>query len=270
MPLRSWILDCAREPRLSSTPSRTLDSSAGYTPFGQLYDKTGSDYSFTGDTSFLASGIYDFPLRRLSASQGRWISPDPAGVSAVDPTNPQSWNRYAYALSNPLALIDPLGLMGNGCVEGANVSGCPPPPPSPENPWATLCDFPSGCYSGPGGGGAGNGPSSPAPNNGPKDACGNTLIYQNGGYEPTSCPMGGPNYKPLVKWYLCGNGVLDNIKNYTLEGTTKGALVGGLAGSEGGPAGVAIGALAGGVEGFFSGAYIGTVAAGICQAVGAY
>ncbi len=100
--------------RLSSTPSRTLDSSAGYTPFGQLYDKTGSDYSFTGDTSFLASGIYDFPLRRLSTSQGRWISPDPAGVKAVDPKNPQSWNRYAYVLNNPLALTDPSGL-------------CPPP-----------------------------------------------------------------------------------------------------------------------------------------------
>jgi hypothetical protein len=28
----------------------------------------------------------------------------------VDPTNPQSWNRYAYVLNNPLIAIDPLGL----------------------------------------------------------------------------------------------------------------------------------------------------------------
>jgi uncharacterized protein RhaS with RHS repeats len=37
------------------------------------------------------------------------MSPDPAGMAAVDPTNPQSWNRYTYVLNNPLALIDPLG-----------------------------------------------------------------------------------------------------------------------------------------------------------------
>jgi hypothetical protein len=29
----------------------------------------------------------------------------------VDPRNPQSWNRYAYVLNNPLALVDPLGLV---------------------------------------------------------------------------------------------------------------------------------------------------------------
>jgi hypothetical protein len=28
----------------------------------------------------------------------------------VDPTNPQSWNRYVYALNNPLSNKDPLGL----------------------------------------------------------------------------------------------------------------------------------------------------------------
>src|SRR5208282_4237873 len=42
--------------------------------------------------------------------QGRWASPDPAGLSAVDPTNPQSWDRYAYVTNSPLALVDPSGL----------------------------------------------------------------------------------------------------------------------------------------------------------------
>jgi len=50
------------------------------------------------------------PYRTLHAVQGRWLSPDPAGRSAVDPANPQSWNRYAYVLNNPLSNIDPLGL----------------------------------------------------------------------------------------------------------------------------------------------------------------
>ena len=38
------------------------------------------------------------------------MHPDPAGLAAVDPTNPQSWNRYAYVLNNPLKYIDPNGL----------------------------------------------------------------------------------------------------------------------------------------------------------------
>ena len=50
-----------------------------------------------------------------SPSQGRWISPDPLGVGAVDITTPQSWNRYAYVLNNPLIFTDPLGLQLGYC-----------------------------------------------------------------------------------------------------------------------------------------------------------
>ena len=32
---------------------------------------------------------------------GRWPSPDPAGLAAANPLNPQSWNRYAYVMKNP-------------------------------------------------------------------------------------------------------------------------------------------------------------------------
>jgi hypothetical protein len=77
-------------------------------------------------------------------------------------------------------------------------------------------------------------------------------------------------FKNGVKWYLCGNGSFDNIKNYTLEGFTKGVIVGGIAGWEGGPVGVGLGALGGGVEGFFGGNAIGWVATAGCQAAGMY
>ena len=43
---------------------------------------------------------------------GRWLSPDLAGMAAADPTNPQSWNMYAYVLNNPESNIDPSGLSG--------------------------------------------------------------------------------------------------------------------------------------------------------------
>jgi RHS repeat-associated protein len=97
--------------RLTSTQSRTLYSSTAYAPFGERYANSGTaDASFTGQNSDTVSSLYDFTFRRQSSSQGRWISPDPAGLAAVDPTNPQTWNRYAYVTNNPLALVDSLGL----------------------------------------------------------------------------------------------------------------------------------------------------------------
>jgi uncharacterized protein RhaS with RHS repeats len=41
---------------------------------------------------------------------GRFMSPDPSGLSYADPGNPQSLNLYAYVLNNPLTYIDPTGL----------------------------------------------------------------------------------------------------------------------------------------------------------------
>jgi len=32
-------------------------------------------------------------------------------MAAVDPTNPQSWNRYTYVMNNPLGFIDPTGMI---------------------------------------------------------------------------------------------------------------------------------------------------------------
>jgi RHS repeat-associated protein len=62
---------------------------------------------------------------------GRWMSPDPAGLAAADPSNPQSWNRYAYVLNNPTSLTDPLGLgdCGGDLSFDCNNNGEPPPPP---------------------------------------------------------------------------------------------------------------------------------------------
>lgn len=85
-----------------------------YAPFGETYatypnPSASADPSFTGQNSDTVTQEYDFLYREYS-TQGRWPSPDPAGQSAVNPMNPQSWNRYAYVLNNPLGLTDPLGL----------------------------------------------------------------------------------------------------------------------------------------------------------------
>src|SRR5437867_2250341 len=84
---------------------------ATYYPWGQLWQSPGS---FGGNWNFAAFGVLEpttnlspTPFRRYSSTQGRWLSPDPLGG---DVTNPQSLNRYAYALNSPTNLVDPLGL----------------------------------------------------------------------------------------------------------------------------------------------------------------
>src|ERR1700744_3023562 len=84
-----------------------------YAPFGEVYDELGSNTqnrAFTGQSEDTAQGLNDFQYRQYSPSQGRWLVPDPAGMAAVDITNPQTWNRYAYLNNNPLNRVDPKGL----------------------------------------------------------------------------------------------------------------------------------------------------------------
>ncbi len=101
--------------RLASTAQQTMYYDAAYAPFGENYAETGAgagtkDRSFTGQTQDITLGLYDFTFRQQSSSQGRWLVPDPAGVAAVDITNPQTWNRYAYLSNGPLNAVDPKGL----------------------------------------------------------------------------------------------------------------------------------------------------------------
>ena len=98
----------------------TLHGDRAYAPYGEPYGETTTtaDRSFTGQTSDTVTDtslngtteLYDFLYRQYSPTQGRWLAPDPAGLAAVDITNPQTWNRYAYVANNPLSNVDPLGL----------------------------------------------------------------------------------------------------------------------------------------------------------------
>jgi RHS repeat-associated protein len=48
--------------------------------------------------------------RDYDATNGRWLSPDPQGLGA-HPSDPQTWNMYAYTRNNPTSLTDPSGSM---------------------------------------------------------------------------------------------------------------------------------------------------------------
>jgi RHS repeat-associated protein len=110
--------------RLFSSTNRVANAAMAYAPFGEGYAGGLPWIQFTGagdawtvaDSENQTGSLEDFMFRRYNPTQGRWVSPDPAGLAAVDPTSPQSWNRYAYVQNMPLNSVDPLGLY------------CPTPP----------------------------------------------------------------------------------------------------------------------------------------------
>jgi RHS repeat-associated protein len=77
-------------------------------------------YKFTGKERDSESGLDNFGARYNASSLGRFMSPDPLMASA-HVGDPQSWNRYTYALNNPLRFIDPDGMAACGdkdkCVD---------------------------------------------------------------------------------------------------------------------------------------------------------
>jgi RHS repeat-associated protein len=65
---------------------------------------------FTGKDRDSQSDLDYFGARYYNSTMGRFVSPDPSGLYYADPTNPQSFNLYSYALNNPLGNTDPTGL----------------------------------------------------------------------------------------------------------------------------------------------------------------
>ena len=97
--------------RLATTWGHGVQAKEAYAPFGETYNESGTpDRSFTGKDQDTTSGMYDFMFRRYDPTAGRWLSPDPAGWTSVNTSNPQSLNRYAYVDNNPMSAVDPNGL----------------------------------------------------------------------------------------------------------------------------------------------------------------
>ncbi len=110
--------------RLVTKADGTRDRCYDYLPFGEeipqgvsgrgaCYPADGSTptsaVKFTGQFRDSETGLDYFGSRYMSAAQGRFTSPDPL-LSSGRPWLPQSWNRYAYSLNNPLRFVDPDGL----------------------------------------------------------------------------------------------------------------------------------------------------------------
>jgi RHS repeat-associated protein len=88
-----------------------LMSEQRYKPWGEQRYPTGAStlptrHRFTGQIEDGEIGLYFYGARYYSNVLGRWLSPD---TIVPDPANPQSLNRFSYALNNPLRYTDPTG-----------------------------------------------------------------------------------------------------------------------------------------------------------------
>jgi RHS repeat-associated protein len=83
-----------------------------YYPWGQLRSQYGIvDERFAGLQERDAESQLDpTPNRMFYNYLGRWLTPDPAGVNAINLTDPQTWNMYPYVRNNPTTRTDPSGL----------------------------------------------------------------------------------------------------------------------------------------------------------------
>lgn len=131
-----WLVaDQLGTPRIILDQSGSLANTTrhDYLPFGEELADTvglrsglgftnadGARQKFTQKERDNETGLDCFGERYYASTQGRFVSVDPLGASAIV-SNPQSFNRYTYVLNNPLKYVDPDGL-------------------DAKNPWADLND----------------------------------------------------------------------------------------------------------------------------------
>jgi RHS repeat-associated protein len=153
----------------------------GHTPSGD----NGDQHDFALMERDLEDNTEHAQFRQYSTNLGRWQSPD-LYLGSYDFANPQSFNRYTYALNNPSSFVDPSGLDcsdnngtdlgdagGTGIEVGGGCNPTPNPPPSQPGNWCggvawgtegciqPPCGYPGAACSGPGGTPGGTPPTGP-------------------------------------------------------------------------------------------------------------
>jgi RHS repeat-associated protein len=134
-----------------SDGSGALKAVYAYDPWGRLLNPvdplgTKNKFKFSGEALDPTTGLYCMRARCYDPSLGRFISRDPFSGTALVPLTS---NRYAYALSNPINLVDPSGLAAepsSGDSSGRSTY-VPYIPSCADSPW--VCPG-SGGFTAPG------------------------------------------------------------------------------------------------------------------------
>lgn len=138
--------------KVTSGGTASICYDADFTPYGSEMTHTNTcapTYKFTGYERDSETGL-DYAMNRYYSSRsGRFMSADAMA----------STNRYAYALNNPLSLVDPLGLQSCAIIMSGGAS-CPDDPSasglsgySSQPDLSSLvggrgnCGIGTGCYS---------------------------------------------------------------------------------------------------------------------------
>ena len=170
--------------RVTTDASGNIAGQQGHYPFGDSWyaQSTTTKWQFTSYEHDPESGNDYAMMRSYINRVGRFSSPDPLAGSFGDP---QSLNKYAYALNDTTDLLDPLGLFPNG---------------PPQYVCETHDPFHFGCPPQGSGGGGGN-----CTLDGIATPCGTVIAVVQAGASTSSITggAGGGHFKfghPVVAW----------------------------------------------------------------------
>jgi RHS repeat-associated protein len=105
------------------------NGSMAYYPWGEerttTTDGTDKFGTYFRDSSVAGVGQDYANARYYNNNFGRFWSPDPGGVKAVDPKDPTSWNRYTYVNGDPVNHTDRSGLYrtAQDCIDNPDACG---------------------------------------------------------------------------------------------------------------------------------------------------
>jgi RHS repeat-associated protein len=99
--------------RLRTSYNGAAESTFGSLPFGDAFAASSSDtdsehFGLLDRDATTTSDLGHATFREYDPTSGQWLSPDPYDFS-YSWWQPQSLNRYAYVLNDPLTLMDPSG-----------------------------------------------------------------------------------------------------------------------------------------------------------------
>jgi RHS repeat-associated protein len=108
-----YHLDALGSVRVVTNASGAVIERHDYLPFGEEWNPPastlGQPLHFSGKERDKETGLDYFGARYYGSQLGRFTTVDPAYILEANLANPQRWNKYSYALNNPLRFNDPDG-----------------------------------------------------------------------------------------------------------------------------------------------------------------
>ncbi len=103
------LATCGMASGCNGVPLGGKVSEQRYLPYGEVRYTWGTlptDRQYTGQRREATLGFYDYVARQYDPALGRFLQADSI---VPNPSDPQSLNRYSYALGNPVRYTDPSG-----------------------------------------------------------------------------------------------------------------------------------------------------------------